>query len=97
MQFIADITGVELRVAGAAGGSALGAAMAGMIGAGLHPPPAALQRAIGGEAVYAPAMAPAEAGRLRAGWQRAVGSVLPAQGQAPPAGDRRKPGAPLSP
>jgi glycerol kinase len=89
MQFIADLTGVELRVATTEGGSALGAAMAGMIGAGVHASTAVLKAIPAGESVYIPAMDPARAERLRAGWRRAVQSVLPA------AGPRRAPGPPL--
>jgi glycerol kinase len=86
MQFIADITGVELRVAPTAEGSARGAAIAGLMGAGVYASPEAIKAAVGGDLVHTPAMAPARAERLRAGWHRAVRSVLPAPGESPSTG-----------
>lgn len=76
MQFMADVSGVELRTAAAADCSALGAARAGMLGLGLYPSLAELAAAARSERTYAPAMPAAEAERCRDGWRRAVAQVL---------------------
>ena len=76
MQFAADLTRVELRVATSPDCSPLGAALAGMLGAGVHPTLDALAALPREEIIYRPSM-PAD--RVRAfhdGWQRAVAQVL---------------------
>jgi glycerol kinase len=78
MQFTADITGVELRVSAAPDCSALGAALAGLLGMGVVeslPALAALPRP---DNVYRPTMAAERVTALRAGWRRAVQQVLSA-------------------
>ena len=76
MQFLADMTGLEIVVSRMADCSALGAALAGALGLGLHgslDELAALPR----ETVrYSPAMSRDQADRLHAGWKRAVKQVL---------------------
>jgi glycerol kinase len=76
MQFTADITGVELRVATSPDCSPLGAAFAGMLSmrwcSGFDEL-AALPRE---EMVYQPRMSPVEVERRYAGWRRAVVQVL---------------------
>jgi len=76
MQFLADMTGLEIVVSRMADCSALGAALAGMLGMGVYKSLdelAALPR----ETVrYSPAMPREQADRLHAGWKRAVKQVL---------------------
>jgi glycerol kinase len=83
MQFLADVTAVEVRVASMPECSPLGAAIAGMVGMGCdsltQAPTAALPRSTGGggEATsYHPAMSSVQRDHLLAGWKRAVGQVL---------------------
>ncbi len=76
MQFTADITGVELRAAGAPGGSALGAVLAGMWGAGRLDGPAAIAALPRDERVYTPQLPEAEAARLYNGWLHALRQTL---------------------
>jgi glycerol kinase len=76
MQFTADIIGVELRVAPYPDCSALGAALMGALGAGIHPSPAALAALPATAAVYRRKMAPEQVQSRYAGWQRAVEQVL---------------------
>jgi glycerol kinase len=76
MQFVADITGAELRVATAPDFSALGAAMLGMLGGGNVASPADFDRWPRHETVFRPAMSPDVSARACAGWQRAVAQVL---------------------
>ncbi|HEV2293090.1 MAG TPA: glycerol kinase GlpK [Tepidisphaeraceae bacterium] len=79
MQFIADLTGLELCAARIAECSPLGAALAGALGMGVHGSLEAigsLPRGPGDVAVYRPKMAPAEVERLYAGWRSAVKQVL---------------------
>ncbi|MFM1903225.1 MAG: hypothetical protein RLZZ440_1125 [Planctomycetota bacterium] len=75
MQFVADVTGIEVAVADVAEASALGAAMAGMVGLGWVPAiadlaslPRSLQR-------FLPQMPRPDAERLLAGWHDAVRRV----------------------
>lgn len=75
MQFVADITGVEIVVSDLPESSALGAAMAGMLGLGWYASldeltalPRRLMR-------YRPSLPRAEADRLLAGWHAAVQRV----------------------
>lgn len=77
MQFTADLTGVELRVATMSDCSALGAALAGMLGMGLYHSLGDLGSAPDGEIVYPPTMSAERSRLLYAGWQRAVRLVLP--------------------
>lgn len=75
MQFVADITGIEIAVTDVAESSALGAAMAGMVGLGWHgsfEDLAALPRSLH---TYAPCLPRSEADRLLAGWHDAVRRV----------------------
>ena len=76
MQFVADITGTELRVATAPDFSALGAAMLGMLGRGTVASLADFDRWPRHETVFRPAMPPDVSARAYAGWQRAVAQVL---------------------
>ena len=76
MQFIADITGVELQIAPASEGSAWGAALAGLLGSGVFASLAALRQTPRHPLSYQPTMSRDEADRLIAGWRRAVRSVL---------------------
>lgn len=75
MQFVADIVGVDMRVARRADRAPLGAALMGALGAGLDVPTA---RFAGGadDVVYRRRMAPERAQSRYAGWQRAVNQVL---------------------
>jgi glycerol kinase len=77
MQFTADLTGVELHIATMADCSALGAALAGMLGLGVYRSLDELAAAPRDETVYRPAMPPEQVQKNYAGWQRAVRQVLP--------------------
>lgn len=76
MQFIADLTGVELRVSSVPDCSPLGAAMAGAVGIGRYGGFDELRGLAKDEVRYEPAMPAAQAAELRDGWRRAVGQVL---------------------
>jgi glycerol kinase len=76
MQFTADLTGAEIRVASTSDGSALGAALAGMLGLGLSSSLAELAALPRAETVYLPTMDSHRMGLLYAGWQRAVRQTL---------------------
>lgn len=78
MQFTADITRTTLRVSAMAHGSALGAAWAGFLGAGVFHSARDLTSVSRDEMVYQPKMPAEEADRLHAGWNRAVRMVLTA-------------------
>jgi glycerol kinase len=76
MQFVADMTGLELAVADVPESSAWGAAMAGLLGLGVYgslEELAALPRIT---TSHRPQMSRAEANYLYAGWQSAVRRVL---------------------
>ncbi len=76
MQFTADLTGVELKVAEVAESSAWGAAMNGLLGLGIHKSLddlAALPREVKS---FRPQMDPAKANQLHQGWLAAVKRVL---------------------
>jgi len=76
MQFSADLAGVELRVGDVPEASALGAALAGLLGLGIHrslPEVAALRRETRS---YKPQMDPEAARRLYEGWLAAVRRIL---------------------
>jgi len=76
MQFAADLTGVELRVATSPDCSPLGAALAGLLGAGVHPTLDALAALPREEIIYRPSMPAGRVAALHAGWQHAVSQVL---------------------
>jgi glycerol kinase len=76
MQFIADMTGLEVAAAEIAECSPLGAALAGMVGMGVHrtlDDVAKLPREV---IVYRPQMKRDEVERFYTGWQNAVKQVL---------------------
>lgn len=75
MQFTADLTRVELRVAASADCSPLGAAFAGMLGLGIHGSLADLAALPREETVFQPTMAESAAAELHAGWFAAVRQV----------------------
>ena len=76
MQFTADLTRVQIKVAEVAENSAWGAAMSGLLGLGICRSLADLEKLPRGQTVFRPRMHPAEAQRLHAGWQAAVKRVL---------------------
>lgn len=76
MQFAADLTGVELRVARSPHYSPLGAAMMGMLGTGVHRTLAELAALPRDDATYRPAQPREAMADLHAGWRRAVRQVL---------------------
>ena len=84
MQFTADLTGVELRIATMADCSPLGAALMGMYGLGLHPDLGKLAALPGEATVYRPVMPPERVQQLYSGWQRAVQQVVGAVLPSPP-------------
>lgn len=75
MQFIADMTGLEIRVADVPECSPLGAAMAGAVGLGLVPSIADLASVPREQVVYRPQMSAEGRSKLLAGWNRAVRQV----------------------
>jgi glycerol kinase len=76
MQFIADITGLEITVAQMPDCSPLGAAMAGALGSGAYKSLDELAKLPRETTTYRPVMSREEANRLHHGWQRAVQQVL---------------------
>ncbi|WP_428937380.1 FGGY family carbohydrate kinase [Fontivita pretiosa] len=76
MQFIADMTGLQVNAARIAECSPLGAAMAGMLGLGVHRSLDELAKLPREVQTYQPAMPQAQVERLHAGWKRAVRQVL---------------------
>jgi glycerol kinase len=72
VQFIADVARVAVRASMVPELSALGAALAGMLGTGVHKSLDDLQRLDLDVRRYSPRMAPARADELHAGWKRAV-------------------------
>ena len=78
MQFVADITGTELRVGTSTHLSPLGAAMMGMLGTGIVPSIAALAQLPREETVFQPEMDAARVVANCEGWRRALGQVLSA-------------------
>jgi glycerol kinase len=75
MQFVADITGVDLAVSGTPDSSALGAAMMGMLGLGWQASPAGFARLPRVMTTYRPRMPRAEVERHVRGWHDAVRRV----------------------
>jgi len=76
MQFTADLTGAELRVASMADCSALGAALAGFLGLGVFRSLEELATHASDDTHYQPAMLPEQVDKLYSGWQRAVRQVI---------------------
>jgi glycerol kinase len=76
MQFLADVTGVELLISRNADCSSLGAAMAAAKGMGLYSSLADVVATVRDAQIVSPAMPRATADALCAGWKRAVGQVL---------------------
>jgi len=72
VQFIADVARVAVRASTVPELSALGAALAGMLGTGVHASLESLERLDLGVRRYSPRMPPARADELYAGWKRAV-------------------------
>jgi glycerol kinase len=72
VQFIADVARVVVRASTVPELSALGAALAGMLGTGVHASLADLARLDLGTRGYSPVMPSARADELHAGWKRAV-------------------------
>lgn len=76
MQLVTDLTRVDLRVARTAHGSALGAAMMGLLGTGRCASVAELPASSEPRAVYVPRQDPIRVASLVEGWHRAVRQVL---------------------
>jgi glycerol kinase len=76
MQFTADLARAELRVATMADCSPFGAVLAGMLGTGRVASLEGLANLPRQELIYRPAMDPARAQQLYAGWQQAVREVV---------------------
>jgi glycerol kinase len=76
MPFVADVTGVELTVTDVPESSALGAAMAGMLGLGWVASPAEFARLPRSLRSFTPRMPRADVDRLLAGWRDAVRRVV---------------------
>jgi glycerol kinase len=85
MQFIADVTRLEIIAARVAECSPLGAALAGAVGLGLLPSLEAVASLPRDVAIYRPQMPPEQADRLYAGWRRAVKQVLAGASHEPAA------------
>jgi glycerol kinase len=75
MQFVADVTGVELAVSDVPESSALGAAMMGMLGLGWQASPEAFAELPRSVTTYQPRMPGADVERLVRGWHEAVRRV----------------------
>jgi glycerol kinase len=76
MQFIADITTLQIRAADIAECSALGAALAGALGMGIYRSLEELERLPHDFSVFEPTMPPEKVAVNRAGWDRAMKQVL---------------------
>jgi glycerol kinase len=76
MQFIADMTGLEVTAADIPECSPLGAALAGAIGMGIYKDFDQLAQLPRNVTTYRPRLPQAEVDRLHAGWNRAVQQVL---------------------
>ncbi len=76
MQFTADLAEVELRVSPVADGSALGVALAGLLGLGVCSSLKDVTALPYRDMVYRPTMPPAMARGLHAGWRQAVSQLL---------------------
>jgi glycerol kinase len=75
MQFVADVTGVEIAVTDVPESSALGAAMMGMLGLGWQPAPDGFLQLPRTVTTFRPRMPAAEVQRLVRGWRDAVRRV----------------------
>jgi glycerol kinase len=78
MQFVADTAGLEVRASDAADCSALGGALAGMLGLGLYRSTEELAALPRPGVSYHPAADPAVVATNCRGWERAVRGVLAA-------------------
>lgn len=76
MQFTADLTRTEIKVAEVAESSAWGAAMSGLLGLGICKSMGDLAKLPHSQTVFRPRMKASEAERLQAGWRAAVKRVL---------------------
>ncbi|MEO6434563.1 MAG: glycerol kinase GlpK [Tepidisphaeraceae bacterium] len=76
MQFLADMTGLEVTAARVAECSPLGAALAGAVGMGAHDSLDAVARLPREVVTYRPQIDATHANALHAGWKRAVRQVL---------------------
>ncbi|MGC3961397.1 MAG: glycerol kinase GlpK [Verrucomicrobiota bacterium] len=76
MQFTADLTRTEIKVAEVAESSAWGAAMNGLLGLGLCKSFADLEKSPRSQTLFRPQMTAAEVARWHAGWRAAVKRVL---------------------
>lgn len=76
MQFIADVTGTELRVSEVAESSAWGVAMQGLLGLGVHPSLNDLAKLPRREKIFRPQMETRLVRQNYAGWKQAVKRVL---------------------
>lgn len=76
MQFAADLTRTEIKVAEVAESSAWGAAMNGLLGLGLCTSFSDLEKLPRPQTTFRPKMPSAEAARLHSGWRNAVKRVL---------------------
>lgn len=76
MQFTADLTRTEIKVAEVAESSAWGAAMSGLLGLGLCKSFRDLEKLPRAQTAFRPKMQPVAAARLHAGWRNAVKRVL---------------------
>lgn len=85
MQFIADMTGLEVTAAQMPDCSSLGAALAGAVGMGVHASLDDVARLPRDVVSYRPTMAKEQVDRLYAGWENAVKQVLAGAGAGAPA------------
>lgn len=76
MQFTADLTRTEIKAAEAAGSSAWGAAMSGLLGLGVYRSLKELSSLPRQLKIYKPRMSPSKARQLHAQWVAAVARVL---------------------
>jgi glycerol kinase len=76
MQFVADVTGLEVTVAQMPDCSSLGAAMAGALGSGVYKSFDELAKLPRDVITYRPQMSVGQVDNLLAGWKRAVAQVL---------------------
>jgi glycerol kinase len=76
MQFVADMTGLEVSTSDVMELSALGAVLSGALGLGVHQSLDDLEKLDLGSVAYRPGMDEATRRRNYAGWQQAVARVL---------------------
>jgi glycerol kinase len=76
MQFTADLTQTEIKVADVAENSAWGTTMNGLLGLGVYQSLDELAKLPRKQTIFWPAMKPAAAKQLHDGWQAAVKRVL---------------------